>query len=507
MKNIKETDRIIRGKLRNHVVEMPDHLWDKIDAQRNATVVVTKESSRSKWLLLLLLLLGGAAGTWTMLPEKTIKNANHTDGTSNQTMAIVAPTTATKDNTTSITIENQKSTTTSTSTAGLKTAARATEITAMSGSSTARPENEAAVSDLPQKTIDPRTKAASIKTMLENKSPYSSTEDEDIIAFAKGNNSQTPIVAPTNAGSMTDEVEGFNANANASAQTVSKATELGDRNAIKDGSFLKDIMYLPNELISLTANPLPLGALPDPKCAKFGNGSFGFDAYLDWYISPDYAFRSLKAKDVEYLDDAAQRDKTEGYLYAYSTGIRFSAVAENGLAFRSGIAYSQINEKFDYLSGNETRISIKNVFDADGNVISSDTTLQTGTHVKTSYNRYRMIDIPLIAGYEVDTKNFVYSMNAGVYLNLLFTQKGDFIHEGRPTNFTSNRSDSYRAFKDKLGFSLFGSFGFNYKLSKNMQILIEPHVRYHLNPVNTKEYPIEQRYLTAGLITGVRFKF
>ncbi len=500
MKNIKETDRIIRAKLKNHVVEMPDHLWDKIEAKRNATVVVTKESSRTKWLLLLLLLLVGSAGTWTILQNNQTPDDQTTTGTSDQNLSLVP----TKENTTN---EHTTSKNTTNHTNENTTALPAESTTTVNQEATLE-ENAVTLS---KTSVAPQANLEKTTNNFIKKPKKSSSGATEVIALAKRNNRQISNAEPSLNRLQSTEIVSSTAKEEQQAQTVIKETELGVRNAIKDGSFLKEIKNLPNEFISLNANPLPLGSLPDPKCAKFGNSSFGFNAYLDWYISPDYAFRTLEAKSAEYLEEAARRDETESYLYAYSTGLRFSAVAENGLAFRSGIAYSQINEKFDYESGNETRISIKNELDPDGNVISSDTTIQVGTHLKTSYNRYRMIDIPLILGYEVETKNFTYSLNAGVYLNLLFTQKGDFIKDGNPTNFTSNRTDAapnaYRAFKDKLGFSLFGSFGFNYKLNDHMQILLEPHIRYHLNPVNRKEYLIDQSYITAGFITGVRFKF
>ena len=480
MKNIKETDRIIRNKLKNHAVEAPDYLWDKIEAKRAVAVVVEETASggSKKWLLLLLLFVSGAGG-WLFLQSNKESKIVQED-----TMSIL-PSTINKEN-------NQQTT-----------------IQEKSNIDLVSPKNQAAIvaENVATNQSTNKLEISKNKITTELNTPKAPLEDSSQKINQDIDNRQISMNAPVaTATSITTGIESMPRTAT-SAKTATTETELGEKNAIKNGSFLKDLNYLPNEFISLDVNPLPLGSLPDPKCAKFGNSSFGFDAYLDWFISPDYAFRTLKATDAASVEEAEQRDKSESFLYAYSTGIRFSAVAENGLAFRSGISYSQINEKFDYVNANETRISIKNEFNTNGEIISSDTTIQKGTHVKTSYNRYRMIDIPLILGYEVESKNFVYSVNGGVYLNLLFTQKGDFLGENGPVNFTSNRTDSYRAFKDKLGFSLFGSFGFNYKLGKYMQILIEPNMRYHLNPINNKDYKIDQSYITAGLITGVRLKF
>ena len=119
-----------------------------------------------------------------------------------------------------------------------------------------------------------------------------------------------------------------------------------------------------------------------------------------------------------------------------------------------------------------------------------------------------MIDIPLIVGYEMNMGRYNLSINAGAFINIRFSQKGRFLTpEGTPATFTGNIPGAFNAFKTNLGLSLYGSVAVYYALTDNMDLMIEPRIRYYLNPVTLDSYALDQSYFTGGLITGLRFKF
>jgi hypothetical protein len=61
--------------------------------------------------------------------------------------------------------------------------------------------------------------------------------------------------------------------------------------------------------------------------------------------------------------------------FSYSAGVRYTKVFKNGLSIRTGLNYSQINERFKYVKGNVTHnIYITNT--------AGDT---TGTYVERGY--------------------------------------------------------------------------------------------------------------------------
>ncbi|MBK6619926.1 MAG: hypothetical protein IPG32_03265 [Saprospirales bacterium] len=227
--------------------------------------------------------------------------------------------------------------------------------------------------------------------------------------------------------------------------------------------------------------------------------------YLEAVGSPEYVFRSLGSKSQEFADYAGSRDKMEEVRGGFTTGVRLSAVTNFGVSVRTGIQYGQINEVLNYRDPNDFRMIVTNVYDQLGNIIGTDTTFQAGTHRVVSYNRYRMLDVPLMAGYEFQFPRFSMAVHGGVYFNLLFAQKGKILGpDGEPVGVTSGTPNAFPAFKDELGMSLAGSIGFNYRLTPDIQFIVEPQFRIILDPVTRSAYPLKQDYFLTGVTMGVR---
>ena len=243
---------------------------------------------------------------------------------------------------------------------------------------------------------------------------------------------------------------------------------------------------------------------PDPKCANFGNGSWS--VYLDALLSPDLTFRQLQPRDPEFTEYVNTREETESNMYAFSGALRLSLVSDKGLALRTGLNFSQINERFSYINGSEEVIETINNYDQNGNIISTDTIIKVGTRRKITQNHYRMLDIPFLLGYELSSNKLRVSVNGGAYLNLLFRQKGDFLspHDLQPVRFDSSDPDAYPAFKQQAGLGWYGSVGFAYQVGHNLQLVVEPHFKVYPKSVTRDQYGVQQRYMTTGLFVGVR---
>lgn len=243
---------------------------------------------------------------------------------------------------------------------------------------------------------------------------------------------------------------------------------------------------------------------PDPKCAEFGRGTWGF--YLDALLSPDLTFRRLQPRDPEFEEYANTREETESNMYAFSGALRLSLVSDRGLALRTGLNYSQINERFSFVNGSEEVIETINNYDQEGNIISTDTIIKIGTRRKITQNHYRMLDIPFLLGYEFTSGKLKVSANGGAYLNLLFRQKGDFLSPGdlQPVRFDSGDPNAYPAFKQQVGLGWYGSVGLAYQMGPNLQLVVEPHIKVYPKSVTRDQYGVQQRYMTTGLFVGVR---
>ena len=258
---------------------------------------------------------------------------------------------------------------------------------------------------------------------------------------------------------------------------------------------------------SIDWNPRPKDGFPEKSCKPFSKEKWQLNWNLEWVASPEYVFRTISPKTPGHASYASAREEMEEIRGGFSTGLRISALTDFGVSLRTGLLYGQINEVFNYVDSDDIRIIVTNVFDGQGNIIGSDTIFESGTHKKVTYNRHRMLDIPLTAGYEFQFPRFSMAVHGGACFNLLFHQKGDIIGlEEEPVAISSGDPNRYPAFRDRLGLSLLGSIGFNYRLRPDIQFILEPQFRLILDPVTRSDYPLRQEYFLTGINLGVRYQ-
>ena len=250
-------------------------------------------------------------------------------------------------------------------------------------------------------------------------------------------------------------------------------------------------------------------ALPCPGpdgCPTFGSRGGGRPTwYIDAYGAPEYAFRSLKANSLEYTDYQNSRDTIESSQYAFSAGVRASAVFGNGFLLRGGIVYAQTNEKFQKDSfgiGN-----IRYVIDKNPNTGQLDTAqieITNGIFRKTRYNHYRSLDFTIQGGYEFGlTENVTIGLNAGANFNIKTWRKATVLGQDLQPLVISKENSIYQT---SVGTSLVGSVAAYYRLNYKWQLMIEPQFRYYLKPMTKSDYGLRQSYSNAGLNIGLRYR-
>ena len=251
-----------------------------------------------------------------------------------------------------------------------------------------------------------------------------------------------------------------------------------------------------------------------PECPSFGMTRES-GLYFDLLYSHDMPMRSFELKTQELNDYIDARNNTESTLYSFSASLRISYISSSGLGVKTGLNYSQINEKFVYLDPDasliRTIITIDTLIVGGVPTVVSDTsTIRIpGSLDITTFNRYRFFDIPILATYEAPLNDkFYYAVNAGALINLAFSQKGRFLDPSEmPVWFTRGRPDRFDAFTSSAGLSLFGSLGLHYHLNDHLDIILEPNFRFYLGSLTTETYPLEQKWFTFGLSHGIRYKF
>ena len=230
---------------------------------------------------------------------------------------------------------------------------------------------------------------------------------------------------------------------------------------------------------------------------------------VDYLVGIGLASRSMTARngDTNYLH---LREDLEVPNYYLTTGIRVGYSFKNQMSLRAGLIYTQLNETLRYKV--EDEISNIVYIAVDTIVVNTDTTFVVDTlyinepviSVVEKKNRYRFLDVPLTVGYDFHHKCWVFGVNAGLMLNLLFEQQGEIFDADEEL---IDLAKSNEVFKRHAGLSLYGSLSMGYKLTPRLYLLAEPTVRHVLKPLTKDSHAIEQRYFNVGLNAGLRVQF
>lgn len=286
---------------------------------------------------------------------------------------------------------------------------------------------------------------------------------------------------------------------------ASRMTEvLAQKGELEDQPFRPSFAAM-TVLPSMAAAPLETGLFKtELKCESFKTGKRHW--YGELSTGTTTSLRDLQAREGEDIPYAEGRAETESAVFSHNTELRLSIVSPSGFAFRTGLNYTQLNDQFDYYNPNETKMTITNYYGPNGEIISQDTIIEIGTREKSTRNRFRMIDVPLILGYELKYDKVTFAFNAGMYLNLSYTQKGDFLppSDQEPVSFSSDAIDAYPAYKSQIGLGWYGSIGMYYQMNARTHLYLEPSLRMYTQSSTIDEYPLKQNYALGSLNIGLR---
>jgi hypothetical protein len=121
-------------------------------------------------------------------------------------------------------------------------------------------------------------------------------------------------------------------------------------------------------------------------------------------------------------------------------------------------------------------------------------------------NRYVMVNIPLLVGFETSLKKFdVYGM-AGLSLNVAVSARGNILAPNSDYLLVLE-NESSTPIKRRAGLSAHASAGMAYRMLPNMSFLVEPGWRIGLGSMTKGEYPLSQRYSAFSLGAGIKLDF
>ena len=482
-------DEHIKKQFGNYSPDVPPHIWENIVAERDKRKPVgfwlNFLRKNGLFLLLGILLSGGAAILY--------KNVHAPSGTNKTTATNEIKTTA--KTTTNVLPKNEltKNNATATGTSIEKEQPQTINNPSAETKPVAGKDINDAQSDLTS-TVTAQTKTKQNDPVTKNSGNGNDTEKPGNGFHRSKHTKGKTLLTYTNATVVADEDK--------EDKNISTVDILNSNDLLLNRLLLNlDLLHAEHNITATVKKPtVPYLNIPCPESEK---NTAGNKRYFELYGGPDYAFRSIKdTGNSTYLQ---KRKESSRFTSAFSAGIRYTKVFNNGMSFRTGINYSQINEKFKYAEGNI--IQVVYIVNSNGDTTGSYTT--TGTRYKTTHDKFRTIDIPLLIGYELGNGKFHVNFNAGAIVNLYSWQKGDILDSSyKPVNITTGKapSSAYQ-FKTNMGVGFIGSVSVYYKLSSRLHIFAEPYFRYNFSSASKSDLTVKQKYNTAGLRLGIRIDF
>jgi len=525
--NEERFDNLFRSSLQEHEETAPMHLWEGIEAKRSFGHIVLNQL-RLKWYYGLPVLLAIVAGFWI---AGTLDDDNNNWAIDdNQTGVKQAALLALNEKAiayNSLVAPVKKSSEQIDVQTKIETAPIITEQPEK-GAISSEKESLVALPDL-VKTVGATVEAVEAvedklelnhseftgKTAVESKSVIQRnlkakvTEQEE--TKGQGEESQGDLEGKELKANGADVVNGTTKESKKIEDFVLMNPGLNDLNSINDvnetGGFAHKKQSALALLNSKHYESVLLGK-PDRGCAAFGRKRSKVTFTIDALASPDYSIKRMAARNSEVFDYIDEREKSETFLYGYSAGVRASVTGPR-LGFRTGLIFSQINERFDLMQRVVGDSMLVNVNDTIVNGLDTTfvagvvTVTETRNFKETTYNYYRAFDIPFLLSYNVQKGRVMdVGINGGVFLNIWTKRKGKVLNPALQTVDISGNE----YFKNTIGLSVYAGLEMAIHLNYRLDFLLEPNIRYNIQPLTEGDYAVIQRYWTGALALGIRYK-
>lgn len=262
-------------------------------------------------------------------------------------------------------------------------------------------------------------------------------------------------------------------------------------------------------------------------------------------LSPIYSYRSLSDKNSElsqYLSEV------ESGKISYSGGLELGYRASDRLSVHTGLVYARMGigvsevyttydrnayvDDFMQVPGNTEALIVsnstgfirENQAEMDRQFISSNSTnklsIEDGRPVFTEeYTEitanspdlaltggtvdqfFHFLEIPFMLRYKIIDRKTDLRVLGGISTNFLLGSRVYYLEGGDSREIGTVDDLRTVNYSGNIG------FGLDMELSKTLEFLFEPQVKYYLNSINGPENFVESRPYSFGLYTGFRYRF
>ncbi len=519
-------DNFVRAKLHNHLASVPAGLWDKVnpakdDDDRKGIIIPRK----FRWGLPLfaLLILAGLMTGYFIFSDDTTGSITTNQGSVAQTGSgaatpIITETTTSSNNKQNNQPENNN------------------EAQAVTITNSNTPSHQQTTDHHPSRSSAQQETDAEKNAIAVTPSRNPANTGIETVASAKGidniniSNNKRKVITP---GSI-ESVQAFSkTNKNTIPVPFLRSADLITKNEpnIASTESKEDIIsypvtfsgnFEPGNTISLDKVNFGLSGLMQKEqinsnySKKFKNIIVcppykvrNTDWFAEVYVSPDIAFKSIENKSAtqQYL---AKKDSSESMRLGYSAGVRLAKPLTDNLLLRTGLQYTQVNEKFTYRTEDEVKtitvISVRTIIRGPGDtlrVTDTSTVQQLGYKTNSIKNRFRSFDIPVTVGYQFGNDDLKFGINAGVVFNISSWYQGVILDSSLATVPISKANN--QIYKNNIGLGLYGGISVLKRMGENTQLFFEPYFRYNLSGITNGQASYQQKFSMGGLSIGLRY--
>ena len=223
--------------------------------------------------------------------------------------------------------------------------------------------------------------------------------------------------------------------------------------------------------------------------------------------------RSLENKNGELTSYLIMRNETEKSLETIHLGLSVDLVHRSGIEISTGFQFSRIAETFEFRGTLIKNDTIDNglygfLINPNGDTIPVFGQIINSQEISTSkkfYNKYRLLEIPLLVGYHWQNKKWSLGFQTGILANLQLKTSGRVFDKN---NLVLNLKDNQTViFKSKVGMSYYFGGTIRYAITKHLQITTSPFFRVFPKSFTVVDYGLEQKYKMAGMNMGLRIGF
>ncbi|MBL7793989.1 MAG: hypothetical protein JNK77_16800 [Saprospiraceae bacterium] len=222
-------------------------------------------------------------------------------------------------------------------------------------------------------------------------------------------------------------------------------------------------------------------------------------------------FKTLQSHPGDSSDYRRARLDTEDALEYASAGLLAGVQHRSGVYVFAGLGYTRINERF-YTSGSRTEYDsipdgiVEIYIDSNGDSIITRGNVPVTRYItyrKRTYNRYTLLDVPVLLGYQWRQDRWSLGVEGGVYVNLALQSRGDILSENGDI---ISLQDADNVMRPRIGLSYYGSLRLGFAFDDKTQLSLAPSLRVLPN-FTTADYRLIQKYTLLGLNVGLTRKF